>query len=217
MRLIMAMAALVAVAVPLAPVAAQPKPGFAASATRLHAGPMRDFPSVGTVSRGARVRVFGCLLDWSWCDVAYRADRGWIMADTLLVKHHKRRILVAPDLGIEVTAFVFEPYWSSHYRGYPFFNQRQFWETRYVTDYRPEWGGLEQDRPGPYPWAPGETGTNAGGIGPQSLIVPYAFPDHSFVIVPDKGSQAKAGGEAVRNSGQADSSHRGASAQNRAR
>lgn len=187
MRWIMIMAAFIAAALPVAPAAAQAMPGLAARAARLHAGPLIAFPVVRDVRRGATVRVHGCLRDRSWCDVTYRTDRGWIPADALRISQRGQRSAVAANGDIEVTAFTFEPYWRSHYRGRRFYNQRQFWQSLYETDYQPAWGEREQqadERRGRHHWSsdPAPSGEGRQGEGRQGRapLAPYAFPDHSL-------------------------------------
>ncbi|MEI6640909.1 MAG: hypothetical protein WCL10_02660 [Novosphingobium sp.] len=223
MRFTLITAAFVAAAVPLAPLAAQPMQAIAASATHLLAGPLSDYPSVRTISRGAKVLVHGCLRDWSWCDVTYRSDRGWIAADTLRVNHRKRRLAVAADLGIDVTTFTFEPYWSSHYRGRRFYTQRQFWQDRYDRDYRPEWGGespREESTSSLHRWSPGaagpgEAGQDEGGPGqPEVMVAPYAFPEHTAEQVRSNGRKADPGGQPAGNARQDASQDRGQAARN---
>ncbi len=147
MRSIITMAALVAAAVPLAPAAAQSMQGYTAGPTRLYSGPLRAYPSVRTIRGGTRVSVHGCLRDWSWCDVTYRTDRGWIAGNALRIRQNGRRHGLAADMGIGVTTFSFGAYWDNHYQGRTFYGQRQRWQSQYDRAYRPEWGDREQ-RPG---------------------------------------------------------------------
>ena len=148
MRWMMTMAALTAAALPLATAAAQTMHGYTVRATRLYSGPLREYPSVRYVGRGANVRMHGCLRDWSWCDVTYRANRGWIAGDALRISHDGRRRGIAAEMGIGVISFSFGNYWDTYYRGREFYGQRNSWQTRYQTRYRPEWGERDEDRHG---------------------------------------------------------------------
>ncbi len=148
MRWIMTMAAFTAATLPLAPAAAQTMHGYTERATRLYSGPLREYPSVRYVGRGAKVRMHGCLRDWSWCDVTYRANRGWIAGDDLRISHDGRRRSIAAEMGIGVISFSFGNYWDSYYRGREFYGQRNSWQTRYQTRYRPEWGERDEVRHG---------------------------------------------------------------------
>src|SRR4051812_32464657 len=64
---------------------------YVAGSTELHAGPAFDYPTVDVVREGEGVVVHGCLRDFSWCDVGYRGDRGWIAADNLQAEFDSRR------------------------------------------------------------------------------------------------------------------------------
>ncbi|MEI6640908.1 MAG: hypothetical protein WCL10_02655 [Novosphingobium sp.] len=150
MRSFITMAALVAAALPLAPASAQTMRGYTSVATRLYAGPLRDYPTVRYVRRGVRVGVHGCLRDWSWCDVTYRSNRGWIAGNALRISHDGRRQGLSADLGIGVISFSFGSYWDNNYRGRTFYNERPRWQTQYENGYRPEWGDRDQGpRQGP--------------------------------------------------------------------
>ncbi|WP_421849927.1 SH3 domain-containing protein [Novosphingobium sp.] len=146
MRSIFTLAALLAATVPLAPAAAQSIHGYTSGPTRLYSGPLRDYPSVRTLRRGSMVNLQGCLRDWSWCDVTYRGDRGWIAGDALRISHDGRRRGIASGMGIGVTTFLFGSYWDNHYQGRRFYGERQRWQSQYDSGYRPEWGEREQRR-----------------------------------------------------------------------
>jgi uncharacterized protein YraI len=140
MRSIITLAALVAAVLPITAASAQTMRGYTVRATRLYSGPLRDYPTVRYVRRSAAVQVYGCLRDWSWCDVTYRANRGWIAGDALRVSHEGRRQGLAANLGIGVISFSFGSYWDTHYRSRSFYNDRPRWQTQYESGYRPEWG-----------------------------------------------------------------------------
>lgn len=144
MRSIIIMAALVAAAVPLAPAAAQTMRGYVSGPTRLYSGPLRDYPSIRILRRGTTVNVQGCLRDWTWCDVTYRGERGWVAGNALRVSYGGRRRGLAANMGIGITTFSFGTYWDNHYQGRRFYGQRQRWQSQTDNAYRPEWGDREQ-------------------------------------------------------------------------
>ncbi|WP_353230520.1 hypothetical protein [Novosphingobium sp.] len=156
MRKYALVAALWAVALPLSPALAAPMHGYAVRTTTMLSGPDFDYPAVQRVRRNAGITVYGCLRDWSWCDVSNRAARGWVTGNDIVVNYQGRRQSILPTMGIGVLSFVFGSYWDRHYRSRSFYSQRPRYEQQYNTGHRPQWG--------PYPGAPG--------IGPQ-----YGQPD----------------------------------------
>ncbi len=117
--------------------------GFTVRSTRMRAGPDYDYPVVQVIRSNRRVDIYGCLNDWSWCDVGYRSDRGWIEGDKLAVDYQNRRraiIGIGPTIGIGVLSFSFGNYWDNYYRGRPFYGERGRWERHYFDNYKPHWG-----------------------------------------------------------------------------
>ncbi len=207
MRSILTMAVLAAATLPLAPAAAKTVQGYTAKPTRLYAGPLREYPSVRSIGRGAKVRMHGCLRDWSWCDVTYRTDRGWVPADALRISQGGKRRAVAAGMDVEVQAFTFEPYWQSHYRGRSFYDRRKFWQSVYETNYQPAWG--ERRRPAGerrlrYQRSSDQQPT-ADDKALEAPLVPYAFPVHSLDPVKGQDPAINAGGQALSNTAQASS------------
>lgn len=190
MRCVITIAALAAATLPLAPAAAQSIHGYAASAARNHTGPLREYPGLRTVRRGAMIDVHGCLRDWSWCDVTSGSDRGWIAGNALRVVHKGRRRAIGAGMGVGVTTFSFGSYWDNHYMGRRFYGERQRWQEQSDRAYRPAWGKREQrndkDLPSKSPEMEeqhrraGERGERTGGpvIKPY-MGAPYRFPDHA--------------------------------------
>jgi uncharacterized protein YraI len=122
------------------PAMARTYSGWAVRTTMMRAGPDYDYPPVQRIGRNAQVVIFGCLNDWSWCDVGYRYDRGWVEGRDLVANYRGRRQGISSYLGIGILSFIFGNYWDSHYRGRPFYNERSRWEQRYYTNYQPHWG-----------------------------------------------------------------------------
>src|SRR5262249_1608512 len=109
------------------------------------AGPSSEFPPIGTLAPNTEVRVAGCLSDWSWCDVIFPQDRGWVYAVDLGYPYHNERVVIlnnGPRLGLAVVTFSLGTYWTAHYRTHPFYAQRQQWESRVH---------VQADRGGPAP------------------------------------------------------------------
>jgi len=101
---------------------------FVTSSAPLEAGPSPDYPQIATLEAGAPVAVYGCLNGWDWCDVSFEGYRGWFDGQLLAVPYQGERVPVfdfGPQIGVAVTAFSFDSYWEEHYRGRPFFTERE--------------------------------------------------------------------------------------------
>jgi uncharacterized protein YraI len=125
------------------PGAAQAATAYTVDRAEMRAGPDYDYPTVRVINDNRRVDVYGCLSDWSFCDVGYRSDRGWVEGDALVVDYRSRRTRIveaAPYIGIGVLSFSFGSYWDNYYRGRPFYNERGRWERHYHDHYRSNWG-----------------------------------------------------------------------------
>jgi uncharacterized protein YraI len=136
-------AAVLAAGAAFLPGAASAETGFTVESTELRAGPDYDYPTVRIVRGGRNLEIFGCLRDWSWCDVGYRSDRGWVDGRDIAVDYRGRRqgiSNVAPYLGIGVLSFSFGNYWDNNYRGRPFYSERNRWERHYYDHHKSHWG-----------------------------------------------------------------------------
>lgn len=155
MRAFILLASIAALAVPLAPLVPSAEAqsrwsrdhrtsvGYTLKQAKMRAGPDRDYPTIRIIPRDRRVEVYGCLKNWSWCDVGYRSDRGWVAGRLLAADYRGRRrsmVSIGPYLSILVLSFRFGDYWDNHYRTRPFYSDRYRWERHYYDNYRPEWG-----------------------------------------------------------------------------
>ena len=123
-----------ALASALAPAAAQPQPGpwhaVVSRQVHLRAGPGPDYPILAVLIPGTAVEVRGCLPSYAWCDVEADARRGWVHGSTLEAwagDDHTRLPDVGALLGIAIIGFAWSEYWHDHYRGRPFYGQRDRW------------------------------------------------------------------------------------------
>ena len=62
------------------PAAALAEDAFTMQQTDIFAGPSSEFPQIASLPPNTEVGVAGCLSDWSWCDVTFANDRGWVWA-----------------------------------------------------------------------------------------------------------------------------------------
>ena len=75
--------ALFALIVSTVPVAATAQDAFALRDVDVFAGPSSEYPPVAQLAPGTQVVLAGCLSDWSWCDVTFADNRGWVYAADL--------------------------------------------------------------------------------------------------------------------------------------
>jgi uncharacterized protein YraI len=119
-------AGLATTALLLAPALAQAAEGVVVETTSLFAGPDSQFPPVDQVPAGTSVQVNGCLTGYTWCDVSFQNDRGWISGQALEILYQSRRVRVVeitPDV-VPFVSFEFNSYWDEHYRDRPFYGER---------------------------------------------------------------------------------------------
>ena len=122
------------------PVAVSAQEAYTVRSVNVRAGPDTSYPVVSGLGAGAPVQVFGCLDDWSWCDVGFGYDRGWVYAPYLNYVYQGRRVpfyTYAPSFGIPIIAFSVGSYWDRYYRGRSWYGRRDYWERREPQHARP--------------------------------------------------------------------------------
>jgi uncharacterized protein YraI len=133
------------------PFATSAQEAFTSRSVNVRAGPDTSYPAVATLGGGAPVEVMGCLDDWSWCDVVFGYNRGWVYAPYLTYVYQGARVpfyTYAPSFGIPIVAFSLGSYWDRYYRGRSWYGRRDYWERREPRHIRP---------PGPPPRATAPT------------------------------------------------------------
>jgi len=111
-------------------------PAFASSAyiginLILRAGPDIGYPRVMTLPAGTYVEVYGCLSDYTWCDVGVHGWRGWVAASYLQYYDNNTWVYLpayGPRIGVPVVTFVLGTYWGRHYRHTSWYRERERWE-----------------------------------------------------------------------------------------
>jgi uncharacterized protein YraI len=99
----------------------------------LRAGPAVEYPVVAILPAGIPISVEGCLSDYRWCDVVAGADRGWVYAGNIVYPYQGARVPVltyGAVIGLGILAFSVANYWDNHYRGRPWYRERQVWVDR---------------------------------------------------------------------------------------
>jgi uncharacterized protein YraI len=59
----------------------------------------------------------GCLDDWTWCDVDWEGNRGWVYGNYVFYDYQSRRVPViqfGASLGIGIVAFNIGDYWGRY-------------------------------------------------------------------------------------------------------
>ncbi|WP_321820460.1 MULTISPECIES: SH3 domain-containing protein [unclassified Burkholderia] len=162
------------------------------SGAEIYAGPAPDYPVVAQVPPGTALDVFGCLSDYSWCDVALPGVRGWIDAEQLDYPYQGNYVPLleyGAIIGVPVTGFAIGAYWDRYYRHRPWFHDRDRWEHRAEPRIgpggmppaygRPQPGGPVQRVPGGEPSERHDarpSATRGGWNGPNRAPAPQAAP-----------------------------------------
>jgi uncharacterized protein YraI len=118
----------------------------------LRAGPSTDYPIVLSIPPNSLLAVNGCLDDFTWCDVDWEGNHGWLYGNYLYYDYQSRRVPVlevGAALGIGIVAFNLGDYWSRYYVGRPWYGRRSYWINRPPPPHRPP-----PPRPRP-PYLPG--------------------------------------------------------------
>lgn len=100
----------------------------------LRAGPRVGYPVVVIIPAGTRVIVHGCLSDYSWCDVSFDGDRGWVYSSYVYYDYAGGYVPVydyGPSLGIVIVSFSIFDYWGNHYRHHPWYRHRELYRSRF--------------------------------------------------------------------------------------
>lgn len=117
----------------------------------LRAGPAWEYPVVAIIPAGVAISVEGCLSDYRWCDVLAGPYRGWVYAGNIVYPYQGATVPLltyGAVIGIGIIAFNLGSYWDDHYRGRPWYPQRQHWIDRPRPAFGPGGNRLPTPRPG---------------------------------------------------------------------
>ncbi len=121
-------------------VAAMAENAVTTDVASVRAGPDDSYPEVAQLDPDSPIQVMGCLDDWSWCDVAFGEDRGWLYAPDISYEYEGGYVpfyAYAPAFGLPIVTFSLDTYWGGHYRNRPWYGQRDEWIHRTIHHQRP--------------------------------------------------------------------------------
>jgi uncharacterized protein YraI len=122
----------------------------------LRSGPSTDYPIVTSIPPNSLLAVNGCLDDFTWCDVDWEGNHGWLYGSYLYYDYQQRRVPVidaGAALGIGIVAFNLGDYWGRYYVGRPWYARRSYWINRPPPPRRPPF--RPPSLPGPPHGGPG--------------------------------------------------------------
>jgi len=106
--------------------------GYTNSSAELLAGPGSDFPAVAHVASGVNIDIMGCVNGFTWCDVSWNGNRGWIDAnylDSIYKDRHVKVTEYGSQEKLPVVVFEQKSYWDNYYRDQPFYTEHRYWTT----------------------------------------------------------------------------------------
>lgn len=108
----------------LLPVAAEAASALVTGNVNLRTGPGTEYYKIAVLPEGTQVEVYGCLQDYTWCDVSAGPTRGWVSSRYLSIFYENQ--VYAPYQPRVVVPFLsFDyGYWDRHYVDRPWYAQR---------------------------------------------------------------------------------------------
>jgi uncharacterized protein YraI len=94
----------------------------------LRAGPDNTFPVVATIPAQAHMDLEGCLSGWTWCDVSWNGQRGWVSGHDIESIYQNKTSYVTelgPTVNVPVVTYNTSTYWDTYYKTQPFYTKRE--------------------------------------------------------------------------------------------
>jgi uncharacterized protein YraI len=137
----------------------------------LRAGPGTEYPVIITVPNRAQIEILGCLADYTWCDIVFEDERGWMRSIYLSYWYNEYYYPLrdyAPQLGLEIVSFDVDDYWGEYYQDRPFYAERARWEHPVQEGYVDEAVFYDRLAPdGEWVWIEGRYVWVPSGVGRQ--------------------------------------------------
>jgi len=117
----------------------------------VRAGPDDSYPEVALLDADSPIEVMGCLDDWSWCDVTFDGNRGWMYSPAITYEYEGGYVpfyTYAPTFSVPVISFTVDTYWGRYYHDRPWYRERDQWSHR-VIQHRPPPGPPPHSGPPP--------------------------------------------------------------------
>jgi len=147
LKSLLSIAALTAAATVTAPAVASASPAQVTANVNLRAGPGTQYYPIVVLPAGAPVELYGCLQGYTWCDVSYGRERGWISSRYLSTFYSGPAYRPRPYRSVPHLTFNFG-YWDNHYAHRPWYQNRPRGSDWDRDRPRPDWDG-NRDRPSP--------------------------------------------------------------------
>jgi len=105
---------------------------FVPGSVDLRAGPDETFPVVATIPPNAHMDLEGCLSGYTWCDVSWNDERGWVSGRNIEAINQNKTVDLtdlAPEVKVPVVTYNTASYWDTYYKTTPFYVKRE----KYIT------------------------------------------------------------------------------------
>ncbi len=115
--------AVLAAATVAVPAVASAAPARVTTNVNLRTGPGTEYYPILVLPAGAPVELYGCLNGYTWCDVSYGRERGWVSSRYLSTFYSGPTYRPRPYVSVPFLTFNFG-YWDNHYAHRPWYQNR---------------------------------------------------------------------------------------------